>query len=125
MIDETFHYHTRYNLVSALDLSTEAFQGEAKCRVRVNGNTVIASELPDNPGMSLTNAAEEVAMQVAGHYEIPLGELTWIEHYPEEPNHEESFDRVDFSFERGRLTKPRWKPITKEEAIGMLGDYHD
>ena len=122
MIDETFYYHTRHNLVNALDLTTEKFQGEAKCRIRVNGNTVIASELCDNPGMSITNAAEAVAMQVAGHYEIPLPELIWIEHYPKEPNHEESFDQVDFRFEQGRLTNPRWRQISREEAMNLLGD---
>ena len=75
MTDEVFHYATRHNLISFPEQIFQEVQGQAKCQVRIKGNTVVASELPDNPGMSITNAVAEVAMQVAHHYEIPLGEL--------------------------------------------------
>ncbi|NER93999.1 MAG: hypothetical protein F6J86_09185 [Symploca sp. SIO1B1] len=130
MIDETFHYHTRHNLISALELSTEAFQGQAKCRVRVNSNAVIGTELKDNPGESITNAASELAMQVAAFYEIPLDKLIWIEHYSSSESYHddprekdwETFDQVSFARNNGRLITPRWKRITKEEAMSLLGE---
>lgn len=122
MIDEVFHYATRHNLISLPEQISQEVQGQAKCRVRVNHTTVIATEIRDNPGMSITNVVQEVAVQVSAYYEIPLSELVWIEHYPEEPSHEESFDRVQFSFERGRLTNPQWRRITREEAMSLLGD---
>ncbi|NER93496.1 MAG: hypothetical protein F6J86_06615 [Symploca sp. SIO1B1] len=131
MIDEIFHYHTRHNLISALDLSTEAFQGEAKCRVKVSGNAVIGTELKDNPGQSITNAASELAMQVAAFYEIPLDKLIWIEHYSSSESYEddprekdwETFDQVSFTRNNGRLSVPRWRRITKEEALSLLSDH--
>jgi hypothetical protein len=72
--------------------------------------------------MSITNAAEAVAAQVSAYYEIPLSELVWIEHYPEEQSHEEIFDRVYFGMECGRLRVERWQRISREEAISLLGD---
>lgn len=98
MIDEVFHYATRHNLISLPEQIFQEVQGLAKCRVRVNHSTVISTELQDNPGMSITNAVEKVAAQVSAYFEIPLSELVWIEHYPEEPPHKESFDLVEFSF---------------------------
>ncbi len=81
---------------------------------------MITTELPDNPGMSLTNAAASVAMQVCQFYEIPLDELVWIEHYPEEPNHEETFDLVHFSSNNSLLNVERWQQISKAEAENLL-----
>jgi hypothetical protein len=46
---------------------------------------VIATELPDNPGMSITNAAEHAATAVCKHLGIDPQRLAWIEHYPQEP----------------------------------------
>ncbi|MGB3298592.1 MAG: hypothetical protein WBA76_10015 [Phormidesmis sp.] len=80
----------------------------------------MVSELPDNPGMSVTNAAGALAMQVCQYYEIEPQKLIWIEHYPEEPTHEETFDRVTFSFDSGRLADPQWRRIAKEEAHQLL-----
>ena len=44
--------------------------------------------------MSITNAAEEVAMQVYQFYEIPIAQLVWIEHYPKTADIDEEFDFV-------------------------------
>lgn len=85
MIDEIFYYKVKANSFPA------------HCRVRINGNTVIATELPDNTGMSITNAAEEVAMLVCQFYEIPIAQLVWIEHYPK---------RADIEFGAKKITEP-------------------
>ena len=61
-----------------------------RCRVRVylpdeerDAVVVICSELPSNPGMSITNAVRRVAAEVieAHHLRTPL---VWIEHHPPE-----------------------------------------
>lgn len=131
MIEELFHYQTRHNLVNGVTLTTEQLQGAAKCRVRVNGQTVISTELHDNSGLSVTNAAGELATQVAAHYEIPPDKLIWIEHYSDEsyssrmekPGQEpETFDRVCFTLRGAQLTDPEWRRITREEAMSLLGD---
>ena len=119
MIDAVFNYATGHQM-SDLSGRSVNLQSSARCRVRVNNNVVVATELLDNPGMSLTNAAASVAMQVCQYYEILLEQLIWIEHYPEETGHEETFDLVYFNFESGRLFAPRWKRITKEEVQQLL-----
>ena len=119
MIDTTFNYATGQQL-SDLSGRSQTLQSSARCRVRVNGNVVIATELPDNPGMSVTNAAGPLAMQVCQFYEIEPKNLVWIEHYLEEPDEKERFDRVSFSFDSGRLVSPRWRRISKEEVAQLL-----
>ena len=119
MINKIFNYATPHSLH---DLSGQSvkLQSSARCRVRINGNTVIATELPDNPGMSITNAAASVAMQVCQYYEIPLEELVWIEQYPEEPAHEETFDWVHFNYNSGVLKVERWQRISTAKAKQLL-----
>jgi len=46
---------------------------------------VIAIELPDNPGVSVTNFAELLATMVCHRFGINPVKLVWIEHYPPDP----------------------------------------
>ncbi len=46
---------------------------------------VIATELPDNPGMSITNAVEYAATEACKYLEIDPRHLVWIEHYSADP----------------------------------------
>ncbi len=62
----------------------------ARCRVRIylpddmrDAPVVICSELPNNPGGSITNSAEVIAAGVIRANELPIP-LVWIEHWPEE-----------------------------------------
>ena len=64
--------------------------GPARCRVRIylpddvrDAPVVICSELPNNPGGSITNSAEVIAAGVIRANELPTP-LVWIEHWPEE-----------------------------------------
>jgi hypothetical protein len=77
----------------------------AHCRVRIylpddmrDAPVVICSELPNNPGGSITNSAEAVAAGVIRANELPTP-LVWIEHWPKESTNggQESFDLVVFS----------------------------
>ena len=120
MIDTIFNYATGHQ-INDLSGRSAKLQASARCRVRVSNNVAIATELPDNPGMSVTNAAGLLAMQVCQFYEIEPQKLIWIEHYPEAPDcSEESFDRVQFTFTLGALSDPRWKRISKDEAEQLL-----
>ena len=76
----------------------------AHCRVRIylfddihDSPVVICSELPNNPGGSITNSAETIAAGVIRANELPTP-LVWIEHWPEESTEGlESFELVVFS----------------------------
>jgi hypothetical protein len=76
----------------------------AHCRVRIylpdddlDAPVVICSEVPNNPGGSITNSAEVIAAGVIRANELPTP-LVWIEHWPEETTEEqETFGLVVFS----------------------------
>ena len=70
MIDEIFNYATAHQLVNSVTDVIGKLQGQARCRLRINGSVVVATELPDNPGQSITNAAPVLAIQVCKYYEI-------------------------------------------------------
>ena len=58
---------------------------------------VICSEVPNNPGGSVTNSAEAMAAEVIRANDLPTP-LVWIEHWPEESTEgPETFDLVVFS----------------------------
>jgi hypothetical protein len=77
----------------------------AQCRIRIylpederDIPVVIRSELPNNPGGSITNSAEVIAAGVIQDNELPTP-LVWIEHWPEESTGrgEETFELIVFS----------------------------
>jgi hypothetical protein len=76
----------------------------AHCRVQIylpddtrDDPVVSCSELPNNPGGSITNSAEVIAEGVIQANELPTP-LVWIEHWPEESaDEQETFELVVFS----------------------------
>jgi hypothetical protein len=77
----------------------------AHCRVRIylpeemhDVPVVICSELPNNPGGSITNSAEVLAEGVIRANELPTP-LVWIEHWPKDTTEggAETFELVVFS----------------------------
>lgn len=100
----------------------------AHCALRlVQGSrervVVIATELRSNPGMSITNAVEMLATQVARQFELNVMMLVWIEHYAYpisgNPLVPRSYDRVEF---RSRLhggdpafIGPAWRTMTASD----------
>lgn len=102
---------------------------------------VLATEVEDNPGASITNAAEKLAAQVCEHFAIRPSRLVWVEHYDERdlPRHQwasyrpegESYDLVSFDFRSARqihdgggisLGKPTWKHTTKADIEKLIGE---
>jgi Family of unknown function (DUF6166) len=91
---------------------------------------VIATELPENTGTSITNAAERLAAEVCRCFGIDPGELIFIEHHSATRNrrhslrdrlHEERFDLVSFQVEGGTFKSPQWIPVKKELVESLIG----
>jgi hypothetical protein len=113
----------------------------AHCRIRIylpddpgDALLVICSELPNNPGGSITDSAEVIAAGVIRAHELPTP-LVWIEHWPEESSgeEEERFDLVVFlSYqvtERAPYLRERrawiggasWKPLDCTSVEVLVG----
>lgn len=102
----------------------------ARCRLRIyvhNQQTVVLlTELPDNPGMSVTNWAAELATDIATRYKLDPNKTIWIEHYPAGAERSATFDQVRFAW--GKPAKlwqqqyalaadtPYWQRLTLEEV---------
>ena len=113
----------------------------AHCRVRVylpddvrDAPVVICSELPNNPGGSITNSAEVIAAGVIRANRL-LTPLVWIEHWPKESTDggEETFDLVIFSNykvtervpylgeSRAWIGEPTWKTLDRASVEALVG----
>jgi hypothetical protein len=95
---------------------------------------VICSELPNNPGGSITNSSEVVAAGVIRANELPTP-LVWIQHWPKEGTDRwaETFDLVVFSSckveerasylgeTRAWIGEPTWKPLDRTTVEVLVG----
>jgi hypothetical protein len=97
---------------------------------------VICTELPDNPGMSITQAAERIAGEVISFHRLPTP-LVWVGHYEDgargTPQDSHTFDLVTFSSyegeylgaylgeERKRIGEPSWKPLDRATVEALVG----
>jgi hypothetical protein len=81
----------------------------------------VATELPDNPGTSVTNFAEHLATAMRKRYGLKPGDVVWIEHYPEaKDRRKEDFDLVRFlAMEGNSFRTPVWTRIS-EQAVDEL-----
>jgi hypothetical protein len=89
---------------------------------RTDGKYVfVATELPGNPGTSVTNFAEHLATAMRGQYGLKPDQVIWIEHYPEaKGRRKEDFDLVQFLAVEGEVFRtPVWTRIT-EQAVSDL-----
>jgi hypothetical protein len=113
----------------------------ARCRVRIylpdnvrDAPVVICSELPNNPGGSITNSEEAIAAGVIQANKLPAS-LVWIEHRPEESTNggEGAFELVVFSsyevIERAPYLRETrtwigdatWKPLDRTTVEALVG----
>jgi hypothetical protein len=119
----------------------DAGGGPAHCRVRIylpddvlDAPVVICSELPNNPGGSITNSAETIAEGVILASEL-ITPLVWIEHWPEETTEgKETFELVVFSnYEvterapylgetRAWIGEPTWKRLDRPTVEVLVGE---
>jgi hypothetical protein len=118
----------------------DAGGGPAHCRVRIylpddalDAPVVVCSELPNNPGGSITNSAEVIAAGVVRANELPTP-LVWIEHWPEETTEgKETFELVVFSSYKVEERAPylgetrawigdaKWKPLDRASMEVLVG----
>lgn len=95
---------------------------------------VICSELPNNPGGSITNSAEVIAAGVIRSHELPTP-LVWIEHWPKEnTGGQETFELVVFSsYEieerapylgetRARIGGATWRRLDRAKVEVLVGE---
>ena len=66
---------------------SETAKGNCHCRLRVYKMTfdqavIIVSELPDNPGRSITDEASSLINLVCYQFGFASYKVMWIEHYP-------------------------------------------
>ena len=100
---------------------------DSHCNIKIFRSTkdrfvmVMATELPDNTGTSITHMAEPLATEVCRQYNISPHKLIWIEHYPRRRWGNESFDRVyfDFDWDGGRFVKADWHRLDLWEMGGL------
>ncbi len=112
----------------------------SQCRVRIylpedtrDAPVVICSELPNNPGDSVTNSAEVIAAEVIRSHELPTP-LVWIEHWPEETTEgQETFELVVYSSykveerapylgeRRACIRDATWKPLDRPTVEVLVG----
>ena len=103
---------------------------ESQCRLRVyedetKPTVVIATELSDNPGTSITNAAADLATEVWKDLEFPARRMVWIENYPQDGDAEKHSEReryaiVTFRETRQGFVNPQWKYLTKEDVERLI-----
>ena len=103
----------------------------SRCDILINKQgdqvVVLATELTDNPGTSITNMAEDLAREICVKNSIPFNRLVWIEHYPERRSpliglvSEATYDRVEFVSDRGTyLRNPSWTRISREDVDALM-----
>lgn len=104
----------------------KGFWSDSYCDIEVrqgsDGKYVfVATELPDNPGTSVTNYAEQLATAMSRQYGLKPGDVIWIEHYAEaKDRRKEDFDLVRFLATEGdSFRTPVWMRIT-EQAVNEL-----
>lgn len=114
---------------------TAATGVKAVCGLRIvrdgEQTIVVLTELPENRGMSVTNAAEEIATQVRREFGLDPDQTLWIEHYPEQqvayhgrPLREKAtYDEIIYTWDDYQASEPEWHRLNQEEVEILLGDF--
>jgi hypothetical protein len=78
-----------------------------------DGRIVVAAiEIAGNPGLSITNAVEELCFQVCQRFNIPAERLIWLEHY--DYDEDSSWNMVTFARQPPDrpFEEPEWTEMT-------------
>ena len=111
-----FDYKVPYNAFPAF-CDVRIYEGGSYGRLRV----AILTELPDNTGMSVTNACEDIATELVRLRGLTPGYTIWIEHYPDR-HHPESFDLITFEWKGGVARSPDWRRVSREWVEQLVGE---
>ena len=102
----------------------------SRCRIRVYEaegdisvpSVLVATEIDDNPGTSVTNRIEVIATEVYRLLERPEAGLRVIEHYTSNAIAPERFALVTMEREAGKtFSTPRWKHLSLVQVEEIIG----
>jgi hypothetical protein len=104
-----------------------AAQRQGYCRLRIykrrNGSqTVLLTEVSNNPGQSITAASDVIATGLVKRYRLDPATTLWIEHWPAEASDkpgEEAYSSVKYTWTGGVASDPRWRRLSLERAEEM------
>ena len=105
----------------------KGFHGcHSQCKLEIIENLVIATEIPENEGTSITSLAAQLATRVCQEFAIMPSHLIWIEHcldgtplYPFFDPYQNIY-LVSFNLNSdGVFSNPRWTGITSEIVVAF------
>ena len=87
---------------------------------------VVCTEMPDNPGVSTTNCADEIFAAIVQDYQLEPERVVWIEHHHPRPfliygQASDTYARVIFYENGHKLDKPQWQYLSGEELSFLTG----
>lgn len=101
------------------------YGGRARCRILLGGrageSVVVAADLPQAPGTSVTNRVEAIAGLVCRRYDLDPRHLLFIQQHPAAAVQKEYFDLVTFRYGVAGLSEPRWIGLTRRQVEALLG----
>jgi hypothetical protein len=84
---------------------------------------VITTEIAANPGMSITNAYEWLATQIAREHWLDPQRTRWIEHYGpmsyEYGRTPDTYDLVTLIWDGRAASNPDWRRLTSAEVAAL------
>ncbi len=105
---------------------------DCACRLRVYAlrdgrHVVIATELENSPGASVTNSAERWAEESVKEYGLSPVSTVFIEHYDRGGTSREfpdghSFSTVSFRWSADRAEMPKWVHATREMVEVLIAE---
>jgi hypothetical protein len=105
----------------------EASTGPSQCGLNVFevGSELLAivSELTDNKGMSVTNAADRLAEQIRERFGRPGLSFSMVEHYPGDREAAERFAYVHLAWNNTQVQSVRWSPASRQEITDRVGAF--
>ncbi len=133
----TFHFQTKATVYGVFAdmmkpqdqaiMPYQQFGQRGLCHLRIlqqeQKTIVIATEIPVNPGKSVTNAAEAIATQAVQEFQLDPTTTRFIEHYTKESyeGSDEGHYEVTFTWHEKEATNPQWRRLEPHE-IAELGD---
>jgi len=115
-IDQHFHFKGKWDVPSLCGL---------KVVEKPDRSIVIATNLYKvNPGTSISRWSAQLATTICKELNIDHNKLVFIERNPDRKSnlefYEETFDIVEFRWEKDHFIDPVWKRISKAEVDELL-----
>jgi hypothetical protein len=105
-----------------------AAQRQGYCRLRIyargSSHVVLLTEVPNNPGQSITAASEVIATGLVKRYRLDPAHTFWLEHWPADNNDtltQDAYASVKYTWQDGLATDPHWRQLTLEQAEAKTG----